>query len=72
MSGYMGLSDVGGECPTYATTAAVKFCSMNFVTSSKWTGKFDLCAVTVATQFRCWVYLFVCFYFNSIKMLSTS
>lgn len=34
----MGLSDVGGECPTYATTAAVKFCSLNFVTSSKWTG----------------------------------
>ena len=40
MSGYMGLSDIGGECPTTTVTCAVKFCSMGFVTSTKWTSVF--------------------------------
>ena len=38
MSGYMGLSDLGGEdCPFDQTTCAMKFCSMGFVTSKHWT-----------------------------------
>ena len=37
MSGYMGLSDIGSECPSTSTTCAVKFCSLGFVTSRKWT-----------------------------------
>ena len=38
MSGYMGLSDIGGECPSTSVTCAVKFCSLGFVTSRKWVG----------------------------------
>lgn len=38
MSGYMGLSDMGGEdCPFDQTTCAMKICSMGFVTSKTWT-----------------------------------
>ena len=45
MSGYMGLSDVGGEVPSETATVAVKFCSLGLVTSQKWTGIILLCYV---------------------------
>lgn len=44
MSGYMGMSDVAGDCPSEQGTCAVKFCSLGFVTSSKWVGVYIVIA----------------------------
>ncbi len=44
MSGYMGMSDVAGDCPSESGVCAVKFCSFGIVTSAKWVSVFVVVA----------------------------